>query len=71
MKSITFGPVTHKDKPYAYALGYGAYQMGWRRGDNPYNSVESNRNNSEWYGGYDASVTATDAALSKFIQEHS
>jgi hypothetical protein len=35
-KYITFGPVTHPNKSYAYALGYGAYHMGHRISDNPY-----------------------------------
>jgi len=70
MKSITFGPVTHPDKSYAYALGYGAYHMGHTVGDNPY-GPDFPRNESDWDKGYVQSIKDTDKALQEFMQEHS
>lgn len=68
MKSISFGPVTHKDKSYAYALGYGAYVMGYPQHHNPYGTER--QEHADFNAGHDAAKVVVDQNLTTFIEEN-
>ncbi|RKZ02821.1 hypothetical protein DRQ25_18305 [Candidatus Fermentibacteria bacterium] len=70
MKSITFGPVTHEGKSYAYALGYGAYQMGHARGYNPYHIKSQQKAWDDFSEGYARSVADVKVKLEDFINSN-
>lgn len=69
MKSISFGPVTHKDKSYAYALGYGAYMMGHSILDCPYRD-KSDKDTNDYEAGWVEAKRVVEERLTAFIEEH-
>ena len=68
MKSITFGPVTHVGKSYAYALGYGAYMMS-SYSPCPYHKHSHQR--PEYIAGFAKAKEDTSKALGDYVEEHS
>lgn len=69
-QTIVFGPVVHKDKSYAYSLGYGASMMGHMRDHNPYTRPDQAQNHEDFMLGYDKGVADTNQALDEFQAKH-